>query len=327
MPSHPTIPLAVLAAALLGAATLASAQEASSSATLPTVTVSGSADDYRAPETAAATRTAIPLLQTPQSVQVVPPAVIADQNALTLSEAVRNVSGVQHDFGFNGSLQPLLVLRGFPNTSMTAMGPMSGISSYYLDGAKVMGVPINKANVQSVEVVKGPASVLYGRSEPGGLVNVVTRPISSVPELGIEQTIGQRSLSRTAIEASGSINADRTLRGRVAASHYTADSVRDYVTDRLGSLTGSLAWVPDARTSVTGTLDYSNNRYRTDLGIPALGNQPEDLPWSRQYNDSPYLSSAKSTSLKLEAAHPLDETWQLKGRLLSLRIHKSEMDI
>lgn len=321
------MPLAALAAALLGAATLASAQEASSSATLPTVTVSGSADDYRAPDSAAATRTSIPLLQTPQSVQVVPRAVIADQNALTLSEAVRNVSGVQHDFGFNGSLQPLLVLRGFPNTSMTAMGPMSGISSYYLDGAKVMGVPINMANVQSVEVVKGPASVLYGRSEPGGLVNVVTRPISSAPELGFEQTIGQRGLSRTAIEASGSLNADRTLRGRVAASHYTTDSVRDYVTDRLGSFTGSLAWVPDARTSVTATLDYSNNRYRTDLGIPALGNRPEDLPWSRQYNDSPYLSSAKTTSLKLEAAHQLDETWQLKGRLLSLRSDTSEMDI
>jgi iron complex outermembrane receptor protein len=50
--------------------------------------------------------------------------VIEDQNALTLTEAVRNVAGVQYDFGFNGSMQPLLILRGFPSTSMTAMGPM-----------------------------------------------------------------------------------------------------------------------------------------------------------------------------------------------------------
>lgn len=332
--------LAPLAAALISTGlmhsplVLAQAQERSTAGQsgksvqeLPTVTVTGTPDDYRAHTTSTATRTDTPALQTSQSVQIVPRAVIEDQNALTLTDAVRNVSGVQYDFGFNGSMQPLLILRGFPSTSMTAMGPMSGISSYYLDGSKVMGVPINMANVQSVEVVKGPASVLYGRSEPGGLVNVVTKPISSVSELSLEQTIGQRGLSRTAIEASGSLNADKTLRGRVAASYYTSDSIRDYVKDRLGNFTGSLAWVPDARTNVTATLDYSDNRYRTDMGIPAVGNRPADLPWSRQYNDSPYLSSAKTTSLKLDASHQIDDTWQVKGRVLSLRSDTSEMDI
>lgn len=328
MQSHPPVSLTVLAAAsLIAMATSAIAQESTATSTLPAVTVTGTPDDYRPPNTSTATRTDTPSLQNSQSVQVVPRAVIEDQNALTLTDAVRNVSGVQYDFGFNGSMQPLLILRGFPNTSMTAMSSMSGSSSYYLDGSKVMGVPINMANVQSVEVVKGPASVLYGRSEPGGLVNVVTRPISSVSELSFEQTIGQRGLSRTAIEASGSLNADKTLRGRVAASHYTADSIRDFVEDRLSSFTGSLAWVPDARTNVTATLDYSDNRYRTDYGIPAVGNRPADLPWSRQYNDSPYLSSAKTTSFKLDASHQLNDAWEIKGRLLSLRSDTSEMDI
>jgi len=335
MQRRPPMPFAVLAAAcLLVVTSAASAQQAaalsttaSAPHTLPPITVLATPADYWAPESRTATRSDTPLLQTPQSVQVVPRAVLEDQNALTLTEAVRNVAGVQYDFGFNGSLQPLLILRGFPNTSMTAMGPMSGISSYYLDGSKVMGVPINMANVQSVEVIKGPASVLYGRSEPGGLVNVVTKPISSVSELGFEQTIGQRGLSRTAIEASGSLNADKTLRGRLAASYYTADSVRDFVEDRLGSFTGSLAWVPDARTSVLATLDHSDNRYRTDMGIPAIGNRPLDLPWSRQYNDSPYLSHAKTTSFKLDASHQLNDTWQVTGRLLSLRSDTSEMDI
>ncbi|MDY0105423.1 TonB-dependent siderophore receptor [Achromobacter sp.] len=328
MQAHPPVPLAVLAAAsLVTLATGATAQELPAAPTLPTVTVTGTPDDYRQPNTSTATRTDTPSLQNPQSVQIVPRAVIEDQSALTLTEAVRNVSGVQYDFGFNGSMQPLLILRGFPSTSMTAMSSMSGSSSYYLDGSKVMGVPINMANVQSVEVVKGPASVLYGRSEPGGLVNVVTKPISVVPEFGFEQTIGQRGLSRTVIEASGALNADKTLRGRVAASHYTADSIRDFVEDRLSTFTGSLAWVPDARTSVTATLDYSDNRYRTDYGIPAVGNRPADLPWSRQYNDSPYLSSAKTTSFKLDASHQFNDTWQLKGRLLSLNSDTSEMDI
>jgi iron complex outermembrane receptor protein len=320
--------LAPLAAALMTAGLLVThpvcAQDA---VTLPAVMVTASPDGYRAAESRTATRTDTPNLQTAQSVQVVPRSIIEDQNALSLTEAVRNVAGVQYDFGFNGSMQPLLILRGFPNTSMTSLGPMSGISSYYLDGTKVMGIPINMANVQAVEVVKGPASVLYGRSEPGGLVNVVTKPVSPTREFGFEQTIGQYGLSRTAVEASGALNEGKTLRGRVSGSHYRSDSIRDYVKDQLGTLTSSLAWVPDARTSVTATLDYSDNRYRTDMGIPAIGNRPADLPWSTQYNDSPYTSSAKTTIVRLDASHQFNDAWQVKGRLLSLRSDTSEMDI
>lgn len=326
-----TIQIKPIAAAAFCLCSLAQAQTSEQPASLtqqlPAVRVEGQREDYRAPSTSTATRTETPNLQNAQSVQVVTRAVIEDQNALTLAEAVRNVAGVQFDFGFNGAMQPLLILRGFPSTSMTSLGPMSGISSYYLDGSKVMGLPVNMANVQSVEVVKGPSSVLYGRAEPGGLVNAVAKPIPVAPEFSIEQTLGQYGLSRTAVEASGALNEDRTLRGRVAASHYSADSIRDYVTDRLSAFTGSIAWVPDARSNVTATLDYSDNRYRTDLGIPAVGNRPADLPWSTQYNDSPYLSSAKTTSIKLDASHQLNEAWQLKGRLLSLRSDTSEMDI
>jgi iron complex outermembrane receptor protein len=296
-------------------------------AQLPTVTVVGERDDYQTPASVAATRTGTPVLQTPQSIQVVTEAVIRDQNALTLADALRNVAGVQFDFGFNGALQPLTILRGFPSTSMTAMGPMSGISNYYLDGSKVAGVPINMANVQAIEVVKGPSSVLYGRAEPGGLVNVVSKPIASVAALGLEQTVGGRGLSRTAIEASGALSEDRSVRARVAASYYTSDSIRDFVQDKLGALSASLAWVPDAATNLTVTLDHTNHRYRTDYGVPADGDRPADLPWSRQFNDSPYLSFARTTSARLDLTRRLNQTWQLKAKLLGLRSDTAEMDI
>jgi iron complex outermembrane receptor protein len=305
----------------------AQAQSQDAAQVLPPVKVQGQREDYKAPDTATGNRTATPNLHSPQSVQVVPRAVIEDQNALQLGDALRNVSGVQFDFGFNGSAMPLTILRGFPSVSMTAMGPMSGSSTYYIDGSKVTGVPINMANVLSVEVVKGPASVLYGRAEPGGLVNVVTKPIGAVSALSVEQTVGQYGLSRTALDASGALNDDRSLRARVSASYYTSDSIRDFVKDKLGAFTAALAWVPSAQTNLTATLDYSDQRYRTDYGIPAVGNRPADLPWERQFNDSPDLSSSKTTSLKLEGEHRLSSDWQLKGKLLSLRSDTSEMDI
>lgn len=329
---HPLLNPLTAALCLAGIASLPAMAQVPADATarqpaLPTVTVTGDRADYQSLPSTTATRTETPSLQTPQNIQVVTETVIRDQNALTLSEAVRNVAGVQYDFGFNGSMQPLLILRGFSSASMTALGSMSGASTYYLDGSKVAGVPINMANVQSVEVIKGPSSVLYGRAEPGGLVNVVSKPISSVSELSFEQTIGQRGLSRTGLEASGALNEDRDVRARVAASYYTANSIRDFVKDKLGALTGSLAWVPDTRTSVTATLDYTSNRYRTDYGIPAIGNRPADLPWSRQFNDAPDLSSAKTTSFKLDASHQLNDTWQVKAKLLRLRSDTSEVDI
>lgn len=295
--------------------------------TLPAVTVTEAQDSYETPDISTATRTDTPFLQTPQSYQVVPQAVIQDQNAMTLAGAVRNVSGVQFDFGFNGALQPLIILRGFPSVSMSAMGSMSGASSYYLDGTKISGVPINMANVQQVEVIKGPASVLYGRAEPGGLVNVETKMPSSVSSFGFEQTIGSYGLSRTTVEATGALNADGTLLGRVAGTYFTTDSIRDFVEDRLGAFTGTISWIPNTATRINATLDYSDQHYRTDYGIPSIGNRPANLPWSTQYNDAPELSYAKTTMFKLDGYHRFNDTWKLDAKVVSVSSDTHEVDV
>jgi iron complex outermembrane receptor protein len=317
-----------LSAALLAAGLITPTASAwSQTPTLPTVTVYSEPSDYTPAESSSSTKTATPLLLTPQNVQVVPRAALDDQSALTLTEAVRNVAGVQYDFGFNGIMQPLLILRGFSATSMTALGSMSGSSAYHLDGTKVMGVPINMADVESVEVLKGPSSVMFGRSEPGGVVNVVAKKPSATPSLSFTQVLGSYGLTQSLLEGTGPLNADRTLLGRFSLSHYRSDSIRDFVTDRLGSFSGALSWVPDARTRVNVSVDHSDYRYRTDYGIPAIGDRPADLPWSNQYNDSPTLSSARTTTFKLDGSHRIDDTWEVRAKWLSLRSDTSEMDI
>lgn len=291
------------------------------------VEITGTADPYQAPPTSAATKTDTPSLLTPQSLQVVPRAVLNDQKALTLTDAIRNVAGVSTDFGFNGSAQPLLILRGFQTSSMTASGNMSGMSSYYVNGVKVTGVPLNMANVDAVEVVKGPASVLYGRSEPGGLVNVVPKALSAQPRLGLEQTIGQYGLSRTVVEGGGALNSEKTVLGRASASYDKSKSNRDFVQNQLGAFNGTLAWVPDAHTRVSLTVDHNAQKYRNDFGIPADGNRPANLPRSRQYNDSPELSTFTSDSVLLDAQTKLTPNWTLKGRVVSMRAKTHEVDV
>jgi iron complex outermembrane receptor protein len=318
------------AALLLIGSVSAYSEEAESptTTTLPKIKVSaGVDDDYVPPETSSSTKSNVPVLLTPQSIQVVPRAVLNEQNALTLTDAVRNIAGTGSDFGFNGSAQPLLMLRGFQTTSMTAMGDMSGMSSYYVNGIKVQGVPINMANVDSVEVVKGPASVLFGRSEPGGLVNVVTRELSPTPRLGFEQTLGQFSQSRTVLEGEGALNEGKTFLGRVNGSYDTAKSNRDFVENRLAAFSGTLAWVPDEGSRVALSWDHNAQKYRNDFGIPANGRRPADLPRSRQFNDSPDLSSITSDTVTLDAQKQLGKAWTLKARAVSLHADTHEVDL
>jgi iron complex outermembrane receptor protein len=301
--------------------------QSTQNAALPTVVITDQKSGYQSKPSTIGSKTDTPNLEVAQSVQVVPREVIEDQSALTLTEAVRNVAGVGSDFGFNGSAQPLLVMRGFSSQSMTASGQMSGGSTYYLNGVKVNGLPVNMANVESVEVVKGPSSVLYGRAEPGGLINVVPRALTKEKHFGFEQTIGQYGLSRTAFNGSGALNEDKTLLGRFSVSNDQAKSNRDFVENKLNAFSGTLAWVPNAVTKVAVTYDHNEQKYRTDFGVPAIGNRPANIASNIQYNNSPELSGVKSNSLVVDAQTEIANGWTLKGRVAHITSKTHEVDI
>ena len=306
---------------------LASTAQAQTPTELEQVEIVGPSQAYQPPPTSVGTKTDTPILLTPQSMQVVPRAVLNEQKALTLSDAIRNVAGTGSDFGFNGSAQPLLMLRGFQMQSMTAMGSMSGGSAYYINGIKVSGVPVNMANVDSVEVVKGPASVLYGRAEPGGIINVVPRALTATSYLGIEQTLGQYGMARSLVERGGALDSDHKLLGRANVSYDTAKSNRDFVENRLGAFSGTLAYVPDPATRVALTFDHNAQKYRNDFGIPADGDRPANLPRARQFNDAPDLSSITSDTVTLDAQGRLSDAWKIKARGVSMRAKTRELDI
>jgi iron complex outermembrane recepter protein len=332
-PKHSTICLALFAAFHVNAAHAQTQPSSSdpkpnsqSTIAVERVEIVGTQESYRPSTTTTSTKTDTPNLLTPQAIQTVPRAVLNEQKAVTLTDAVRNVSGVANDFGFNGNAQPLLVLRGFPSTSMTASSPMSGSSTYYLDGNRVKGVPVNMADVQAVEVVKGPASVLYGRSEPGGLVNVVRRPLSATTAFSLDQTIGEHGLTRTVLEGSGALNADQSLLARANLSYVDGGSPRKFVEDNLAAGSATLGW-RDALTSVSVSLNTIDQRYRTDFGVPIQGTRPIAPRDELQYNDSPELSRIKSNTLALNVERRLGDTWLAKLRLLSQRADTREVDV
>jgi iron complex outermembrane receptor protein len=140
-------------------------------------------DNYFVPDATTATKTDTPLRDIPASIQVIPRQVIEDQQIRRLNDAVQNVSGVQPDDTFGGQIDRINI-RGFSTDVFLQDGiRQSQFSNRALD------------NIERIEVLKGPASVLYGNLEPGGVVNLVTKEPLPDPFYQAELSIGSYALT------------------------------------------------------------------------------------------------------------------------------------
>ena len=127
------------------------------------VLVTASRDAYTVTHATTATKTDAPLINTPFSIQVIPRQVMEDQQAVRLEDVTQNVSGVQRGFGYGEFAQQYHV-RGFETNFNT-----------FRNGFRLGQYGMDIANLDRVEVLKGPAAALYGRVDPGGLVNQVLK--------------------------------------------------------------------------------------------------------------------------------------------------------
>jgi len=163
------------------------------------VTVRASSADAQV--ASSATKTDTELLDIPQSIQVVPGEILNDQIALTMGDVVRNVSGVTVPFTSGGRMENL-VMRGF----LTNFQLKDGFRNDFWSNRA--GVEL--ANVDRVEVLKGPSSALYGRLDPTGVLNLVTKqPLSDLHFSG-SFTTGSYSYWRGTVDITGPLSRRKT---------------------------------------------------------------------------------------------------------------------
>ena len=127
----------------------------------------GPVEGYRAERTGTATKTDTPIREIPSAIQIVPKQVIDDQQATRMADVIENVSSVRPGSTF-GNRGDSFIVRGFRSFLSARDGFLSN---------QLFGDPgfIDLANIERVEILKGPASVLYGLGDPGGLVNIATK--------------------------------------------------------------------------------------------------------------------------------------------------------
>ena len=229
----------------------------------PVETASGPVAGYRATLTATATRTDTAIRDVPQSIQVVPRTVIEDQAATRLTDVVSNVSSVQlngtagnraETYSIRGFVVPRYAINGFPLTS--TMDRPQGF--------------LDLANVERVEVLKGPSSILVGLAEPGGVINVVTRARTKHFSDDAAFQGGSFDFYRAELSVSGALNTSGTLSARVTTALQTNDTFRRGArpSDRAFGA-AALRWEPDALTRVDFTADYVDQKQAFDRGLIA----------------------------------------------------------
>ncbi|MDE4913538.1 TonB-dependent siderophore receptor [Methylobacterium sp. 092160098-2] len=252
---------------------------------------------YRATRSATATRTDTPLRDTPQSVQVVPRDVLVDQQDIRLSDALQNVSSVQPGGTIQGR-SDTFIIRGFRTQTYAIDGVLLNQAGNF------SSVTRDLADVERIEVLKGPASVLYGRGDPGGLINIVTRQPTLTPSGDINLQGGSFGFRRVQGSVSSAIEGVEGLSGRLSfaaqsdptfRNFYGRDNARTFVAP-------AFAWTPtpDTRVTFLGEFTRVDNQY--DEGLVARnGRVPLDNV-ARYYGEpfSRYNGSANFGLLKVE---------------------------
>ena len=263
---------------------------------------------YAVPEVAVVSKLDVPIQQIPLAIQVVPAGVIDDQLALRLPDITRNISSVQTNFGY-GALYEAFAIRGFET------------NVFLRNGERVSGgigrSSADVANIESVEVLKGPAGMIYGRLEPGGMINVETKKPLESSHFAIQQDFGSYNLYRTILDATGPITRDDKLLYRGIFSYYSSDQFITYAPHgQTFFVAPSLSWRPTDKLNLNANVEYRNMDPLIANGVPAIGNRPANVPISLYLGgDVGDHATVNRTLLDFNGSYRFNPNWSLHGAL------------
>ena len=211
--------------------------------------------------TFAATKTESHILDIPQSVGIVTKEVIDDYNLNTLNDVAPYVAGVNEFSTYND-----LTIRGFRNFDDRRVNGLRVYNNFWSQPYI--------ANVERVEVIKGPSAVLFGQASPGGVINIVTKkPLTEARHevRGDLSSFGSGNhQGLAALDSTGPLTDSNDLLYRINLSTWDQDSFRTEIFDKGYSLSPSISWVPSADTRVNLEFNYVNRESVLDRGQPNL---------------------------------------------------------
>lgn len=267
--------------------------------------------DYVLANATSATKTNTPVMETPLNIQVISKQVLKDQQIIRLQDALKNVSGVSTSFINAGSTGfSEIIVRGFSS-------PTTFRNGFRLDNSQLGTGNNQTANIESIEVLKGPAAILYGRVEPGGMVNTVTKQPLATPYYALTQQAGSYDLYRTSIDATGPLTNDDSVLYRANLSYENSGSFRDRVDNENVFFAPTLKWQISPQTQATLELEYNHANRSNDIQflLTDANNQAIALPHSQNLNGpSPYTED--TVLVGLNWSHQFNDDWSIKHQVI-----------
>ncbi|WP_310426605.1 TonB-dependent siderophore receptor [Chamaesiphon sp. VAR_48_metabat_135_sub] len=271
--------------------------------------IGGLRDSYRKPNASSVTGTNTPIIETPFSVQVIPQTIIRDRQSRDVKDALSNVSGVIYNGNVQGRSGNTFSIRGF-----------SGVATLR-DGFRQFGAgqgntqPFSEiANLEQVEVLKGPASILYGAIEPGGLINLISKKPLSTPFYEVEVQGGSRNLISPRFDVSGPLTADGKVLYRVNGLYQSINSVvKSTQPDQKTFIAPTIAWKVGDKTDLSISAEYIDSNRPGDFGLPAVGTSVANVSRDRISGEPSDRITNQSLNIGYLLDHQFSDNWKLRN--------------
>ena len=288
----------------------------------------GPAPTIAAKRTATATKTDTPIEKTPQSISVVTREEMDMKDPSTVKEALNYTPGV---FATRGSSETLDVIsiRGFSAST-------GANTNQYLDGLKLQGDNYSESSMdpyflERIELMRGPTSVLYGKSNPGGIVSMVSKRPTTEPLKEVEFQMGTDNLYQTGFDFSDAIDDDGVFSYRLTGLGRSEDAQQTMVKSTRYAIAPAFSWRPDDKTDFTFLSNFQSDPDAGYYGwLPRVGTV---VPYTDANGNSHKLDtdfnegeqdnrmSRRQQQIGYSFAHAFDDTFTVRQNLRYTRLH------
>ncbi|MEQ1696072.1 MAG: TonB-dependent siderophore receptor [Hyphomicrobiaceae bacterium] len=279
-----------------------------------TLTTAGPVAGYRALSAMSSTKTATPLEQIPQSIQVLPKSLLDDQRPASIGQVLQNVSNTQgpNDLGIGNSDMTPVKIRGFG-------------ADQWLDGMAVLygtGHRDALSNIERIEVLKGPSAILYGGGAGapiGGAVNMISKLPTNKASGEVGLTMGSYDYYRTFFDINQPVTSNGTVLFRFTGEYSGASSFVDVLESERYALNPTVTFTDKSDTTLTVQGSFSKFSQQAYPGLPAVGTVAGDFRINpKMFAGDPNIipSFTKRESITATLDHRFDPVWSfnVKGR-------------
>ena len=250
-------------------------------------------------KTVSAVRSGIKPIDLPQSIQVVGSEVIEQQQAIRLSDVIKNVNGVY-----------VSSARGGANESFFSRGYDMSTNNMFKNGFRFNSGSIPEvSSLEKVEVLKGSAALLYGNVAPGGILNMVTKSPLFKSGGEISMQAGSYSFYKPSIDIYGPLN--EIIAYRFTGSYENSESFRDVVKKERFYINPSFLFKVSDKTEITLQGDYLQDNWTPDFGTGIIGKKILDLPRDLYLGARWSNGQTKQASVSGLVNHNFNDNWKL----------------